>query len=123
MHTEADEPIHPEPLKRKGIFFWLGRVLLSLIILTFVFVLIVHLPPVQRYGINKITASLSKNLNTKVSIEGFSINPVSDLTLKNIFIGSPEHPGDTLLYAERLYVDYKRLWISSCVASRSPRSG
>ena len=110
MHTEADEPIHPEPLKRKGIFFWLGRALLSLIILTFVFVLIVHLPPVQRYGINKITASLSKNLNTKVSIEGFSINPVSDLTLKNIFIGSPEHPGDTLLYAERLYVDYKRLW-------------
>lgn len=110
MHTEANEPLQPEPRKRKGIFFWLGRAFLSLIILTFVLVLIVHLPPVQRYGINKLTASLSKNLNSKVSIGGFSINPVSDLTLKNIFIGSPEHPEDTLLYADRLYVDYKRLW-------------
>ena len=110
MHTEANEPLQPEPRKRKGIFFWLGRAFLSLIILTFVLVLIVHLTPVQRYGINKLTASLSKNLNSKVSIGGFSINPVSDLTLKNIFIGSPEHPEDTLLYADRLYVDYKRLW-------------
>ena len=110
MHAEANDTVQPEQPKKRGFFFWLERVLLSLIVLTFILILAVHLPPVQRWGINKITGSLSKTLNTKVTIEGFSINPVSDLTLKYIFIGSPEHPGDTLLYAEKLDVDYKRLW-------------
>ncbi|HEY3385435.1 MAG TPA: translocation/assembly module TamB domain-containing protein, partial [Saprospiraceae bacterium] len=82
----------------------------TLILLTFSITLIVHIPFVQRWGVGKLTASMSKTLNTRVSLGGFSINPISDLTLKDIFIASPEHPEDTLIYALKLSVDYKRIW-------------
>src|SRR6187551_2443859 len=110
MHTETNDPIHPESKKRKGFFFWLGRLFLAFILLTVSITLLLHFPPIQQWGIGKITSVLSKNLDSEVRLQGFSFNPVSDLTLKSIFISSPDHPGDTLLYAERLYVDYKRLW-------------
>lgn len=76
----------------------------------FSLLLLIHLPPVQHWGINKITRSISNTLKTKATIKGFSLNPISDLTLKQIYIGSPDHPDDTLLYAGELTVDYKRLW-------------
>ena len=110
MQPEINEPIHTEPKRRKGIFFWLGRLFLFLIILFFTVITFIHLPPVQRWGISKISNAISTNLNAKVSLGGFDLHPISDLMLKEVFIGSPDHPGDTLIYAERLYVDYRRIW-------------
>src|SRR5688572_24510431 len=112
MQTENHHTPLPEEeeKKRRRFFVWVGRILVTLILLTFSITLIVHIPFVQRWGVGKLTASMSKTLNTRVSLGGFSINPISDLTLKDIFIASPEHPEDTLIYALKLSVDYKRIW-------------
>jgi hypothetical protein len=110
MHKDPHETLPSEEKKPAGFFLWVERILAGLVLLTALTLLILHLPPVQRWGIEKIKASMSKTLNTKVELAGFSLHPVSDLTLKGLFIGSPEHAFDTLLYAEELSVDYRRLW-------------
>lgn len=112
MQQEAYDILHPDPgeEKRKHFFHWVGIVLGTLIVLTSLLLLVIHLPPVQRWGLDKLTTGFSKALNTKVSIEGFSLHPVSDLTLNKVLIASPEHPDDTLIYADKLFLDYKRLW-------------
>ena len=110
MEHAGQEIQQPEEKKRKRFFLWVGRIVVSLILLNVALILLVHFPPVQRWGLSKLTSSISKKLNSRVSIEEFTLNPISDLTLRNILIYSPEHPSDTLLYAEQLHVDYKRIW-------------
>ena len=110
MDKEGQEIQQPEEKKRKRFFLWVGRIVVSLILFNVAIILLVHFPPIQRWGLNKLTSSISKKLNSRVSIEEFTLNPISDLTLRNILIYSPEHPSDTLLYAEKLNVDYKRIW-------------
>jgi len=110
MEHAGQEIQQPEEKKRKRFFLWVGRIVVSLILLNVVLILLVHFPPVQRWGLGKITSSISRKINARVSIDGFTINPISDLTLRNILIYSPEHPTDTLLYAEKLNVDYRRIW-------------
>ena len=111
MHTEGHDNIPPEEVKkRKRFFLWVERIMATLILLTFAIVLSLHIPGVQRWGVNKLTTAISRKLNTRVSIDGFSFNPISDLTLNKILISSPEHPSDTLMFADRLNVDYKRIW-------------
>ncbi len=109
---EVHDILHPDPgeEKRRHFFHWVGIVLVTLIILTTIVLVTIHLPPVQRWGIQKLTAGFSKALHTTVRIEGFTLHPVSDLTLQKVFIASPEHPTDTLIYAENLSIDYKRIW-------------
>ncbi|HXR79846.1 MAG TPA: hypothetical protein VN763_02965, partial [Saprospiraceae bacterium] len=84
--------------------------MLGLILFMVSLMVIIHLPPIQQWGINKITKSIRENLDTRVSIGGFTLNPISDLTLRNVYIGSPGHPDDTLIYASKLSVDYKHIW-------------
>src|SRR5258706_488656 len=38
------------------------------------------------------------------------LNPISDLTLKDVLIGSPNYRGDTLIKAANLQVDFQSLW-------------
>lgn len=96
--------------KRIGVFFWLGRVILGLMLLTMLLVAVVHLPPIQRWGIGKATEFLSNRLGSKVDIRSFTLHPVSDVTFRDIYISSPDRPLDTLLYAGKLTVDYRRIW-------------
>ncbi len=110
MDKEGHEKEQLEVKKPKRFSMWLARIFLTLLMTTLVMILLVHFPPIQRWGINKLTQGMESTLKTKVSIGGFSIHPVSDLTLKNIFIASPEYPEDTLLYAEKLHVDYRGIW-------------
>ena len=110
IEAEDQDILQPEEKKRRRFLLWLGRILVFLILLTVSLVLLVHFPPVQRWGVNKLTTAISTKLNTTVSIGSFSLHPVSDLALHHIFIASPERPQDTLIYAELLYVDYKRIW-------------
>jgi hypothetical protein len=109
---ESNTQEEPKPSKNERVKhpFWTGRVLLGIILFLLSILVIIHLPPVQQWGIKKITTSIEKTLETRATIGGFVLNPISDLTLRNVFIGSPGHPEDTLIYAERLSVDYQHIW-------------
>jgi len=110
MQSDTREDPTSSPQKRTQHPFWTGRVILGLIFLMITLMVLIHLPPFQQWGIKLITKSIREKLDTRVSIGGFTLNPISDLTLRNIYIGSPGHPDDTLIYAQRLSVDYLRIW-------------
>ncbi len=110
MKNESDGIKHSELSKRRGFLYWIGRFFLFLIILFFSILLLVQLPPVQLWGARKMSKSISKSLNTSVTIGGFKLHPISDLSLTDIYVGSPDHPEDTLLRAKTFNVDFLRLW-------------
>lgn len=110
MKEAPDENHNDIRPTRRGFFFWLGRAFLYLLLFFFAILIAIQLPPVQTWGARQISKSISKTLNTRVSIGGFNLHPLSDLSLTDVFIGSPEYSGDTLIRAERLSVDFQRLW-------------
>ncbi len=110
MKQEPDEIKSPPPVKRRDFFFWLGRVVLFFFVLFFVILILIQLPPVQMLGANYLSKKISKTLDTKVTIGGFNLHPISDLILTDVFIGSPGYDADTLLRTEELQVDFLNLW-------------
>ena len=110
MANNPDEVKNEQPSGRKGFFYWLGRVFLFFIILFFSIIILIQLPPVQMWGANLISKKISKTLNTTVTIGGFNLHPISDLSLSDVHIGSPDYPLDTLIRAKTLNVDFERLW-------------
>ncbi|MEO5905848.1 MAG: hypothetical protein ABIQ11_03940, partial [Saprospiraceae bacterium] len=110
MKEESDETMNQNTTKRRGIFFWLGRLVFILFVLFFGILILIQLPPVQVWGARWISKKIEKTLHTKVTIGGFNLHHISDLSLKNVFIGSPEYPADTMIRAKELQVDFKSLW-------------
>ncbi len=110
MDNDNKESKEQEVKKRRGIVFWFGRFFLILFSLFFALLLLIQLPFIQMWGIGKITKSISQSLNTRVTIGGFSLSPLSDLTLSNVYIGSPDHPTDTMINVADLQVDFQNLW-------------
>src|SRR5688572_8300448 len=99
MTEGSDEQQIKNRPKRRGVFFWIGRILLYFLLFFFSILIAIQLPPVQTWGARQISKSVSKTLKTRVSIGGFNLHPISDLSLKDVFIGSPGYPGDTLINA------------------------
>ncbi|MEP6646224.1 MAG: translocation/assembly module TamB domain-containing protein [Saprospiraceae bacterium] len=110
MSIDSEESKTPEQKKSRGFAFWLGRVLLILLTIFLALMILIEIPFVQMWGAGRISRTISKNLKTTVSIGGFSLNPISDLTLKDVLIGSPDYPGDTLINVSELQVDFNNLW-------------
>ncbi len=110
MRNDPDEINNTKRPVRRDFFYWIGRLFLFLIILFFGVLILIQLPPVQLWGARKLSNSISKTLNTTVSIGGFNLHPISDLSLTDVFIGSPDYPSDTLIRAHTINVDFLRLW-------------
>lgn len=81
-----------------GVFF------LSLLILVVTAALLVHLPVVQKFGIDRVAAYFSNKIGAKVSIDGFSLFLLDDISLRNVYI--EDQKGDTLLYADQISLDF-----------------
>lgn len=110
MNNQPGES-HPSPTpRRRGFFFWIGRAIFMLLILFFGILILIQLPPIQMIGAQYFSKKISKTLDTKVTVGGFNLHPISDLSLKKVFIGSPGYENDTLLRTEELRVDFKRIW-------------
>lgn len=108
--TNKPEEIRDDERTKRGILYWLGRIILFFFILFFGILIMIQLPPVQLWGARQMSKSIAKTLNTTVSIGGFNLHPISDLSLKDVFIGSPDYPQDTLIMAKTINVDFHRLW-------------
>src|SRR5688572_18667607 len=110
MTNNPDEIKSNKPPVRRDVLYWTGRVFLFLIVVFFSILILIQLPFIQMWGANKLSKSISKTLNTTVSIGGFNLHPISDLSLTDVFIGSPDYPQDTLIMAKTINVDFHRLW-------------
>lgn len=67
------------------------------------FALLLKLPAVQTFTVNRITSYLSGELKTKVEIESVNIEFLKKVVLNGIYIEDQKH--DTLLYAQALKAD------------------
>ena len=74
-----------------------GKVLLAVFALLFLLWLLVQTTPVQNYLIGKVTAKLSKDLNTEVRVGHISLSLFDKLNLEGTLV--KDHQQDTLLYA------------------------
>lgn len=80
-----------------------GYFLLALILLLVGFALLLKLPSVQTFTVNRITSYLSSELNARVEIEGVNIEFLKKVVLKGIYI--EDQKSDTLLYAQTIKAD------------------
>ena len=96
--------------KRKWVFVrrasrFLGRTLGIFVILFLLFAVLIQVPAVQHWTIQKTTAFLSKELQTRVEIGDFRIDFFDEISIRNIYIGNQSAPTDTLVSVERLRID------------------
>ena len=87
----------------KKILKYAGLLLLLLLGLFLLAVLLLQFPTVQNKVTEQITNSLSKSLNSKVSIKKVDIDFFKTIALEGIYIEDQQK--DTLLYANRLSAD------------------
>lgn len=61
---------------------------------------LINIPAVQRYVVQRAAGYLSDRLHTKVAIDGFSLRLLDKITLDGVFMA--DQRGDTLLYTRHL---------------------
>jgi TamB, inner membrane protein subunit of TAM complex len=95
--------------KKRSVIGWLfrffARVLSVLLVVLLLSMMIVQMPAVQKYGIEKATTYLSSELKTDIKIERFNLNFFDELTVKNLYVSNQNAPTDTLAHVGTLRVD------------------
>jgi hypothetical protein len=84
---------------------FVGRTLGIFALFFLLLALLIQLPPVQRWGVEKTTAYLSKKLNTKVAIGDFRLDFFDEISIGNIYIANQNPATDTILSVGRLRID------------------
>lgn len=81
--------------------------LLSVILLIGGLIGLLHLKSVQTYIIGKVAEKISEEFNIDVHIGQFYYEPLSDLTIDEIYISDQQK--DTLAYFEQIYLNFELL--------------
>ena len=87
----------------RKLFKIFGIATLVVAVLIVLLVVAVYLPPVQRWAVGRVSASLEKKMGLKVDIDEVRLTPFLNLNLGNLRATDAE--GDTLLLAEHLHLD------------------
>ncbi len=87
-------------LKARHILKFFGALILVPLILVCLLCVLIYLPPVQRWAINKVGGEMSQTLGMKVSVESVAITPFFDLKAGGL--AAVDQDGDTLIHASAL---------------------
>lgn len=98
------KPIKKQSKLRKAIK-WGLRILLILILIPIFIMLLLQIPPVQKWTVKQTTAYLSEKLEANVKLDEIYFNIFDGLALKNFKIGLSE--SDTILFTKSLNVNLK----------------
>lgn len=83
---------------------WVKRVVVGFLLLFLALTLLLQAPAVQNWAIRKVTAALSKTLQTEVSIKKLNIAFLDRLVLEEFYVQGLA-PGDTAVFSKRLYAN------------------
>ncbi len=83
------------------------RWLIGIPLIIFGIVLVLQLPAVQNWLADRVTASIEKTLETRVTVDNVRISWLDEMTIEGLFI--EDKYGDTLLYGKTLAADFD-LW-------------
>ncbi len=91
-------------VKIRRILFWAVVFVLLLFVLLFGTVaLLLYVPSVQQFAVNKASEILSKQLETEVSVGKFHLRPFKTVVLGDVLLR--DHRADTLIYAGNLFIN------------------
>ncbi len=90
-------------MKKRRVAKILGILLLMPPVFVCLLCVLVYLPPIQRWAINRVGDGLSSTLGMKVSVEEVAISPFLDLLAGGLT--ATDASGDTILRAEKLSFD------------------
>jgi hypothetical protein len=82
------------------IILWILGIVVALFLAVWI---LLQIPSVQNFIVDKVTTSLSRTLQTEVSIDRVNIRFIKTVVLEGIYVESRQN--DTLLYARRLGVN------------------
>jgi len=105
MMTEQEPIITPPQPKKRSWWLWL---LASPFILFSLMILLLYLPPVQRFAVDKASAFASQSTGLDITVGRLDLRFPLDLLVRNVSAVEPETK-DTLLALDRLKVEL-RLW-------------
>ena len=103
--TEQEPIITPPQPKKRSWWLWL---LASPFILFSLMILLLYLPPVQRFAVDKASAFASQSTGLDITVGRLDLRFPLDLLVRNVSAVEPETK-DTLLALDRLKVEL-RLW-------------
>ncbi|NJB85728.1 hypothetical protein GGR26_001473 [Lewinella marina] len=108
MEEVHEVPEAPQPRRRKRRWWQRVRKLFIWIVLVVVALLgLLQLPSFQNWLVDRVTANISRTLETEVSIDYARLSWFDELTLRGVFI--EDKYGDTLLYGQELTADFNLL--------------
>ena len=90
----------------KKAFFWIGAILLSPILLFIILTLLIYLPPIQNWAVDKAASIASEETGMHVSIDRVSLSFPLDLSIEGI---NAMRDKDTIADIRRLVVDVQLL--------------
>ena len=86
----------------KKVFWWIGGILLSPILLFLILTILLYLPPVQNWAVQKVTAIASEKTGYDISVDHVCLAFPLDLQIDGFRMIAPP---DTVADVERLIVD------------------
>ncbi|THH41127.1 translocation/assembly module TamB domain-containing protein [Neolewinella litorea] len=108
MEEVNEVPQNPQPRRLKRRWWQRVRKLFVWVVLLLVFTLgLLQLPSFQNWLVDRVTANLSRTLETEVSIDYARLSWFDELTLRGVFI--EDKYGDTLLYGREVTADFNLL--------------
>ena len=100
----------------KKTFWWILIILLSPVLLFLVLTVLLYLPPVQNWAVDKVTAIASEKTGMDISIDRINLSFPIDLSINHFRVNKSQQPtadgqqlNDTIADVERMVVDVQ-LW-------------
>ena len=100
----------------KKAFWWILIILLSPVLLFLVLTVLLYLPPVQNWAVDKVTAIASEKTGMDISIDRINLSFPIDLSIDHFRVNKSQKPtadgqqlNDTIADVERMVVDVQ-LW-------------
>lgn len=87
----------------RKVFKYFFRTILGIILFLVLLVILLYLPPVQRFVKNKAVAYAEKKLDMQVEVGNLALRFPLDLTLEEVYIGKTV--ADTFAYVGKLHID------------------
>ena len=100
----------------KKTFWWILIILLSPVLLFVVLTVLLYLPPVQNWAVDKVTAIASEKTGMDISVDHVNLSFPLDLSIDHFLVNKSQQPtadgqqlNDTIADVERMVVDVQ-LW-------------
>ena len=93
----------------KKLFWWILIILLSPVLLFVVLTVLLYLPPVQNWAVDKVAAIASEKTGMDISVDHVNLSFPLDLSIDHFQVKKTQQPADTIADVERLVVDVQ-LW-------------